>query len=65
MTRASKLLGREQECFGWVELSGKTLPVPRTNMIACSLVGVLRIVSDAQSLLVAVYKMLLRAFIRV
>ena len=23
------ILGREQECFGWIELHGKTLPVLR------------------------------------
>ena len=38
-TLASKLLDRGQECFGWIELHGKTLPVPRTNIIACLLVG--------------------------
>ena len=31
ITLASKLSGREQECFGWIELYGKTLLVPRTR----------------------------------
>ena len=30
-TLASKLSGREQECFWRIELRGKTLPVPRNN----------------------------------
>ena len=45
-TLALKHLGREQECFGRIELRGKTLPVPRTNIIACLLVCVISIVSD-------------------
>ena len=49
--------------FWWIELHGKALPVPKTNIIACSLLGVLSIVSDALWLLVAVYRMLLLAFI--
>ena len=40
--------GQGTKCSGWIELCRKTMPVPRINIIACSLVGVLSVVSDAQ-----------------
>ena len=56
---ASKLPGREQECFGRIALHRKRLPGPKTDLC------VLSIVRNVQHLFVVVYRMLLRAFIQV